>query len=340
MALTIPEINFKLSVPKISTFKSIYTPEVMVYNIPWKVQIAKFRIDDVEWLGAYLYCAKENMTLDSSYAATLLLKLMPFDEHMNAVERRIAPHVFKTTSPWWGTSTWIRWNDLLDTNKKYVKNDAIKLDITIEMSDPNDENKSDVIFENVHKSCEKGCSAIHRMAITNVENLLAVQSPDLMLTDEPIQLEIYKHSAQLFISLQSDGDKTIKKRVTISLISSKSTKSIQQVRTCENLYESKVITSWNNLMKPENGFIESNSITLQIDIMDEEISSKMARNEGKFLSCAICLEKFDKQPISSVQCGHMFCTDCIENSLGNRSVCPICNNPADLNDLRRHYLPL
>ncbi len=50
------------------------------------------------------------------------------------------------------------------------------------------------------------------------------------------------------------------------------------------------------------------------------------------LFCAICLENKNiilskKKKIVSTTCGHIFCKECLERALNNRSVCPICVRP-------------
>ncbi len=50
------------------------------------------------------------------------------------------------------------------------------------------------------------------------------------------------------------------------------------------------------------------------------------------LFCAICLQNKNiilskKKRIVSTTCGHIFCKECLERALNNRSVCPTCVKP-------------
>lgn len=335
-----------MNVPEISKLETKWSPEVLVYDIPWKIQITKCNKNDVTWLGVRLNCTKKDFSPDCFYAASSLIKLIPFDEKFNAVEQSLPSHIFSSDAKGWGTIEWIRWDCLFDNNKKYVKNDTIKLDITIKMADPNDENKSDVIFENVYKNCEVGCFSTFRLTVTNIDNLQAVRSPQFMLRSVSCYLEVNKDSQNLGIMLEKFDEIPHKNRILITLVSAQSTKSIQKVIK-KGLTSRLILTTWDNLLKPENDFINCNSITIEVDFVVEDsssdgkiVQSNTRKSVGKIMQCAICLETLEKQDVSSIRCGHIFCTECIKNTLEERRACPLCNNPANLNDLRRSFLPL
>jgi len=52
--------------------------------------------------------------------------------------------------------------------------------------------------------------------------------------------------------------------------------------------------------------------------------------------CPIC--RHSDSDLSSVPCGHVFCTSCITEALRVDSRCPMCRQQADATDLRRVYL--
>ena len=48
--------------------------------------------------------------------------------------------------------------------------------------------------------------------------------------------------------------------------------------------------------------------------------------------CPICFEK--SEVYQSLRCKHTFCSTCIKTALGARQLCPLCNGPATVEDLR------
>ena len=45
--------------------------------------------------------------------------------------------------------------------------------------------------------------------------------------------------------------------------------------------------------------------------------------------CPICREDFELNKLSVLQCGHLFCNDCIRNAFTySQNRCPICRNPS------------
>uniref|UniRef100_A0A1B0BKB2 RING-type domain-containing protein n=1 Tax=Glossina palpalis gambiensis TaxID=67801 RepID=A0A1B0BKB2_9MUSC len=54
-------------------------------------------------------------------------------------------------------------------------------------------------------------------------------------------------------------------------------------------------------------------------------------------ACRICLESTVNQP-TSTRCGHVYCQSCIRQAVIFNGLCPICNAPVALRELRRMYL--
>lgn len=57
------------------------------------------------------------------------------------------------------------------------------------------------------------------------------------------------------------------------------------------------------------------------------------------MACAICLQDMTSQSLTSTSCGHLFCTECINQALRSSNQCPMCKKTVELNTLRRIYLP-
>lgn len=76
---------------------------------------------------------------------------------MQSIERVIDPYAFDKSGLGYGFRKFIRWNDLLNVEKGFVKNDSITMEFEIEAEDPSDANKSRLTFEKVETSCGDNC---------------------------------------------------------------------------------------------------------------------------------------------------------------------------------------
>lgn len=91
--------------------------------------------------------------------------------------------------------------------------------------------------------------------------------------------------------------------------------------------------SWDDLLA-QNAFVEYNSIIFEVKIR--------VKNETKpvLLVCLICFEDIKSQKNSSLPYGHIFCTECIENSLKLNTACPVYKTATTPKDLRPILLPM
>ncbi|CAK1540021.1 unnamed protein product [Leptosia nina] len=62
---------------------------------------------------------------------------------------------------------------------------------------------------------------------------------------------------------------------------------------------------------------------------------------AKIGECPICCERLGKKPVSSTNCGHIFCLPCLEKALRHDSRCPQCRKTLKgSSKYHRLYLPL
>lgn len=202
-------------------------------------------------------------------------------------------------------------------------------------------NESALDFETIDGSCDDGCMAKFRLTVSNIENLISVRSPEFKLGRIIWNLFVFKNYSGLGIYFH--GNKKCKTSVTVSLLSTNDhRKTIEQLQTqnieahgglCVNN-----LILWDDLIKLENQFIQNNSITIEVEMRGETCTKTDATPIQ--LECALCLEGIDSQDTSSVPCGHLFCSECITQSLSQYELCPVCETPASISDLRRTVLPL
>jgi len=65
--------------------------------------------------------------------------------------------------------------------------------------------------------------------------------------------------------------------------------------------------------------------------MLEKLNTKDEQNEITTEDCSICLEKIIDGSITN--CGHIFCTECIENCLSYKKSCPMCKKILNINEV-------
>ncbi|XP_055298588.1 uncharacterized protein LOC129566563 [Sitodiplosis mosellana] len=353
MALKISQITFELKIPNINKLENFCSPEVIIQSVPWKILVGKELHGTKQWLAIYLHCIKEDLSPDWSYAAISSFKLKPFGGDQRSVECHVQPFIFDRMDLGFGTGTFVEWNDVFDPKKNFVKNNMIKMDITIEVADPSDVNKSELIFEHAQNNFY---FSKFRLNVTNIQNLMAVRSPSFTLQKVPWYLTVCKdHSSNLVVRLHSNSEISWKKRMVVRLVSTqKCRRSIQQVKSVNvppgGILSTTKFVSLNKLLTAQNGFVNNNSILIEVEIISEVFSSNdrsldirtvesVKGDDHVWMECAICLERMDNQEVSSLLCGHLFCSKCIKYSLEECKVCPLCKAPVNLYELRRVYLP-
>jgi hypothetical protein len=73
---------------------------------------------------------------------------------------------------------------------------------------------------------------------------------------------------------------------------------------------------------------------LVIDSLKSQLKQLQSREVH---SCIICQESFD-DPLTSINCWHVYCRDCWMSSLSSKKLCPQCQTITYPADLRRIYL--
>lgn len=225
--VTSSRMIFCLKVSDISKLDKVYSPEVMIHNIPWKVCVQKLECEGKYSLFPFLHCTKNAKLPNWSHAAQATFKLLPFNESEN-------------------------------------------------------------------------------------ETFIELDTPD-------VALEVNSGDATKL----SAEDKLLAKFTCLTI---------------------DPIFPWDELFEPQNGFVKNDAIVMKVEIkasnpegivLDKQKEIKLLQ-----LECAICLESFCNQNISTTQCGHLFCSKCISTSIKANAICPLCNTNITLDTLQRIYLPM
>lgn len=358
-ASVVSQVNFRLKVKNISQLNEVRSPQFVIQDLPWRVRVKKH----IEFMAIYLCCENEDSSPEWIQPATASFKLLPFNGNSSAKEYHLEPFVFDRIVTTSGCLS-IRWADLLDASNHYVKDDAIHLEVNIEVADLSDEHRSYVDFEGIDNCCDRGRVGKFRLTVKNVENLMAIRSPLFILRDVSWYLTVFKHSSHLGLRLDARNSSheiicNVSKSVKIISKNEQLQRvhkiEAQQVQRREGLVMERLIT-WEDLIRQQNGFINNGSISLEIEIiaekrldnevpntrkrpgeMNESIQVKMQRME-----CPICDDPIESNNVSFIPCGHLFCTPCITHAIRNRKVCPImtCRTKVQEKQVKPLHLPM
>ncbi|XP_031633570.1 ubiquitin carboxyl-terminal hydrolase 7-like [Contarinia nasturtii] len=235
--------------------------------------------------------------------------------------------------------------------------------IKIEVTDPNDKDKSILKVDVLDKCCGLGSYISFRVTVSNIDGLVAVGTPEFRLRGLRWKMSIYNDASKwLGILLEIIGvdvtdEFTCNATAVVKLISTKDdAKTIKRVfeETLDkrNILGECEFVSWYDLFDDQKGFVRDNAIVLEVKIIAKQpyyagrsgekrqmVNGQNEDVELLKLECSICMEAIRDQEISSLPCTHMFCTKCIEDAIKARKKCPICNTAAELANLRRIRLP-
>lgn len=343
MAMTITQLSFPLKVSKISDLGTAKSQMVLVQNVPWKILVNKESVGGEQWLAVSLNCIVKGQTPKWICPAYFELKLKSYIKNVPPFEFRCDPYVFNPKGTCFGDKV-VKWCDLINPAKGYVKDDAIALEIRIEAV----RQKCTLMLNELFKSI---CIAKYQMFVTRVDVLMAAQSSHFKMIDTDWSFTVYKNAAgYLAVHLESmlkmADVKICMMRASFKLLSFKTGgKPIEIVQTSPinngGMLESKAIISWNALFNPQSVYVKNNQIKIavNIEINPQEDNNNNTPNDSR-LECPICFRDLKHREVVSTFCGHLFCKVCIEKSIQVHKVCPSCNKAVDERKIHPVYLPL
>lgn len=197
------------------------------------------------------------------------------------------------------------------------------------------EKKSTMKFDVIGQSEAKRSPVTLRMTINDVARLMFLQSPELKLGNSTWTIKVFRNNPN-YLGISFMGNRACKLIIMISVLGiNKPIKKtyIKNTKAAESFMINE-FALWDGLFRHENGFIHNDSITMEIKI---RINASMTPLR---LVCFVCFEGIKRQEISSLSCGHLFCSKCVRGWLNEKKYCPTCHLPALLSDLRRTILPV
>lgn len=119
--------KFYVKVPNVAS--TIYSPEVSVAGIKWKILTKK----NDDFLAIYLYAVDEDMGLNESWEVEFTSNLLSWEDKLPGF-----PRTFKTNFSWempaYGFNKFLKWDELHKDDKKYVKNGAALFQVELKVT--------------------------------------------------------------------------------------------------------------------------------------------------------------------------------------------------------------
>ncbi|KAK5641318.1 hypothetical protein RI129_009865 [Pyrocoelia pectoralis] len=130
------EATFRFSLSQFSKLKdSVLSPPCYVRNLPWKIMVMPRTSHTQDRttqrsLGFFLQCNGESESSSWSCYAVAELRLLSVRADVESFTRKIQ-HLFYSKENDWGFSHFMAWNEVLDVEKGYIRDDTITLEVHV-----------------------------------------------------------------------------------------------------------------------------------------------------------------------------------------------------------------
>lgn len=119
--------------------ESVLSPPCIVRNLPWKIMaMPRYASQDRKSqrsLGFFLQCNGNSDSVSWSCQASAELRLLSIKPGVEDCVRKIS-HLFYVKENDWGFSSFIPWNEVLDEQRGFIKDDAITLQVKVNADAP------------------------------------------------------------------------------------------------------------------------------------------------------------------------------------------------------------
>lgn len=134
------EATFQFHVKDFSKLKdTLLSPPCSVRSLPWKIMVmprtSSAQDRSQRCLGFFLQCNGQSQSTSWSCNAVADLRLLSVKEGQEPFTRKIQ-HLFFSKENDWGFSNFMAWNDVLDPEKGYIKDDSITLEVWVAADAP------------------------------------------------------------------------------------------------------------------------------------------------------------------------------------------------------------
>lgn len=334
----ISEVKLQMTLNDIQNFKSLDSNIFCVNGNPWIVTVDK----EYSYLRISLIPKMKNVSKDWAIVAALSVKIIPHKVHMKSFDRNVYFFVFYHGSL---LRKWpiLAFSQLIDCENGYVANDTCKIEINVRPTPLLVLTQHEWLqFEPIPKCCANNLDEKFRMTVNIFNGFIGVCSPDFIASNSNWRISVVKSEILIQINLLNtaeNNDYAKRPSVSCTLIPfDQNSRALQKKVECFTCFKLEIV--WDELIKPSNGYVQDNSFVLEFTMITKTAKRRSCDDDGDQLTCTICSERLNKLPASSLQCGHIFCTACIEKSIQQQKRCPTCNHPATACQIREVFLPL
>lgn len=133
------EATFSFKVENFSQIRdSALSPPCIIRNLPWKIMIMQRQTQNQERasksLGYFLQCNGESESSAWSCQATAELRIL--NQRDGTVFKRNISHLFYSKENDWGFSHFMTWNEVLDPEKGFLKDDTVIFEVKVNADAP------------------------------------------------------------------------------------------------------------------------------------------------------------------------------------------------------------
>lgn len=362
----IEEDKITFTLKKLSEFEE-YTSEILyLRGQPWLFKLKKN--GTATDLGVFMHLKNIHESDQWAIITNTSMELLSSNSGRKPSKQKDLEIVFTPKRLGRGYRNFIKWEKLVDPSNGYINGDECTFEILVRAGPfLNVAAESGMEFETIRKCCDSSPSGKFRSIIFYSNDFQAACSPTFILCNMPWRISVFKwqdigrtrsKSSNLRILLQNLlKSKTKENDWSWSCYASMSCKLISSSDDSQSLLseienadfrdtsvEMITMVDWAEFIQAEKGFIANDKFTIEVELNFEETKGIEA-NIGKKcclakLECAICLNGLLHRSISSPKCGHMFCKQCIEQTVQANGECPLCSQTVEPVDLRTMYLPL
>lgn len=348
--LNFEKVELRITLDTLNTFISFESEVLVIQNQLWMLRIEKANKNGIDCISVILISLIGNGARNWAAFAECTVKLISSNLNKEAYSQR-SMFVFFDKAKSWGFSSFIEWNKLIDLKNGYVNDDTCIFVITLKMAPFQNTIANDlVLFETFKRST----IAKYRFTIKDATDFFGSCSPELIVNDLPWRIFFHRATNadwQMYDTLQI-GLKSLNVNmpscdISIAWSLIPFDENIQPVKSEKILtmniggMERWDLTRMANLFDPQMKFIENDSFVVKVKfkiIKVNGLPKKPDPQNWKKFNCSICSGILFDRSVSALQCGHLFCTDCIIDALKCRNNCPSCNQEVTANPALRPVL--
>lgn len=122
----------RVIVENISKLGNTYSPELIIRGIRWKIQTKK----EDEHFAVYLWATEDDMDMNWCWEVEYSFKLLSFNSKVEPIDCKSTSDVFRWGTPSWGYGKLIKWPELMDPKRRFVRNDTSLLEVKFAVKPP------------------------------------------------------------------------------------------------------------------------------------------------------------------------------------------------------------